>query len=172
MEEEEATTGEKGEFIKAEGTRKFRTQHKAIRPDLVGESPRLSFPPSRSKCTFYASLCLPRGTPLFCGAWSNGAASAAVTPSNGSGGHGEAPLHRWAPTHWALGVSLPCLAHDILQTTEAASEVNNSANPLYLLGDDPRFFILSLSGMAFLPASISYLIGTNLFGILANKMGR
>uniref|UniRef100_A0A7N5ZX05 Major facilitator superfamily (MFS) profile domain-containing protein n=1 Tax=Anabas testudineus TaxID=64144 RepID=A0A7N5ZX05_ANATE len=27
-------------------------------------------------------------------------------------------------------------------------------------------------GMAFLPASISYLIGTNLFGVLANKMGR
>ncbi|XP_056233364.1 chromaffin granule amine transporter [Seriola aureovittata] len=27
-------------------------------------------------------------------------------------------------------------------------------------------------GMAFLPASVSYLIGTNLFGILANKMGR
>ncbi|NXH69179.1 VMAT1 protein, partial [Hydrobates tethys] len=27
-------------------------------------------------------------------------------------------------------------------------------------------------GMAFLPASISYIIGTNLFGILANKMGR
>ncbi|XP_007433796.1 chromaffin granule amine transporter [Python bivittatus] len=27
-------------------------------------------------------------------------------------------------------------------------------------------------GVAFLPASISYLIGTNLFGILANKMGR
>ncbi|NXX43978.1 VMAT1 protein, partial [Tricholaema leucomelas] len=27
-------------------------------------------------------------------------------------------------------------------------------------------------GLAFLPASISYLIGTNLFGILANKMGR
>ncbi|KAL7981453.1 hypothetical protein Chor_002349 [Crotalus horridus] len=27
-------------------------------------------------------------------------------------------------------------------------------------------------GIAFLPASISYLIGTNLFGILANKMGR
>ncbi|PKU29630.1 hypothetical protein llap_20066 [Limosa lapponica baueri] len=26
--------------------------------------------------------------------------------------------------------------------------------------------------MAFLPASISYLIGTNLFGVLANKMGR
>ncbi|KAI2661388.1 Chromaffin granule amine transporter [Labeo rohita] len=29
-----------------------------------------------------------------------------------------------------------------------------------------------LAGMAFLPASVSYLIGTNLFGILANKMGR
>ncbi|KAK9521966.1 hypothetical protein VZT92_018468 [Zoarces viviparus] len=27
-------------------------------------------------------------------------------------------------------------------------------------------------GMAFLPASISYLIGTNLFGVMANKMGR
>uniref|UniRef100_A0A8C3U3Y1 Solute carrier family 18 member A1 n=1 Tax=Catharus ustulatus TaxID=91951 RepID=A0A8C3U3Y1_CATUS len=27
-------------------------------------------------------------------------------------------------------------------------------------------------GMAFLPASISYLVGTNLFGILANRMGR
>uniref|UniRef100_A0A8B9GF09 Solute carrier family 18 member A1 n=1 Tax=Amazona collaria TaxID=241587 RepID=A0A8B9GF09_9PSIT len=27
-------------------------------------------------------------------------------------------------------------------------------------------------GMAFLPASVSYLIGTNLFGILANKIGR
>lgn len=27
-------------------------------------------------------------------------------------------------------------------------------------------------GMAFLPASISYLIGTNIFGTLAHKMGR
>uniref|UniRef100_A0A3B4G4I0 Solute carrier family 18 member A1 n=1 Tax=Pundamilia nyererei TaxID=303518 RepID=A0A3B4G4I0_9CICH len=27
-------------------------------------------------------------------------------------------------------------------------------------------------GIAFLPASVSYLIGTNLFGVLANKMGR
>ncbi|XP_056134233.1 chromaffin granule amine transporter [Lampris incognitus] len=27
-------------------------------------------------------------------------------------------------------------------------------------------------GMAFLPASVSYLIGTNLFGVMANKMGR
>ncbi|NWR76243.1 VMAT2 protein, partial [Centropus unirufus] len=31
---------------------------------------------------------------------------------------------------------------------------------------------LCFSGVAFLPASISYLIGTNLFGILAHKMGR
>lgn len=29
-----------------------------------------------------------------------------------------------------------------------------------------------IAGMAFLPASVSYLIGTNLFGVLANKMGR
>jgi len=29
-----------------------------------------------------------------------------------------------------------------------------------------------IAGMAFLPASVFYLIGTNLFGILANKMGR
>lgn len=28
------------------------------------------------------------------------------------------------------------------------------------------------TGMAFLPASISYLIGTNIFGPLGNKMGR
>jgi len=29
-----------------------------------------------------------------------------------------------------------------------------------------------IAGMAFLPASVFYLIGTNVFGILANKMGR
>ncbi|KAF3818357.1 hypothetical protein GH733_011774, partial [Mirounga leonina] len=29
-----------------------------------------------------------------------------------------------------------------------------------------------LEGLAFLPASVSYLIGINLFGVLANKMGR
>lgn len=28
------------------------------------------------------------------------------------------------------------------------------------------------TGLAFLPASVSYLIGINLFGVLANKMGR
>lgn len=28
------------------------------------------------------------------------------------------------------------------------------------------------SGVAFIPASVSYLIGTNIFGVLAHKMGR
>lgn len=42
--------------------------------------------------------------------------------------------------------------------------------PLLTLLKDP--YILISAGMAFLPASVSYLIGTNLFGILANKMGR
>lgn len=32
--------------------------------------------------------------------------------------------------------------------------------------------VCCVAGMAFLPASVSYLIGTNLFGVLANKMGR
>ncbi|XP_067250103.1 chromaffin granule amine transporter isoform X2 [Chanodichthys erythropterus] len=42
--------------------------------------------------------------------------------------------------------------------------------PLLTLLKDP--YILISAGMAFLPASVFYLIGTNLFGILANKMGR
>ncbi|TTM20206.1 Chromaffin granule amine transporter [Bagarius yarrelli] len=33
-------------------------------------------------------------------------------------------------------------------------------------------FFTDFTGVAFLPASVSYLIGTNLFGLLANKMGR
>lgn len=32
--------------------------------------------------------------------------------------------------------------------------------------------LLTVVGLAFLPASVSYLIGTSLFGVLANKMGR
>lgn len=32
--------------------------------------------------------------------------------------------------------------------------------------------VCCVAGIAFLPASVSYLIGTNLFGVLANKMGR
>lgn len=50
--------------------------------------------------------------------------------------------------------------------------VNIFANPLYFPRDDRLFCALSPSGMAFLPASISYLIGTNLFGLLATRMGR
>ncbi|KAM6220264.1 chromaffin granule amine transporter isoform 2-T2 [Rhynchocyon petersi] len=42
--------------------------------------------------------------------------------------------------------------------------------PLFTLLRDP--YILVAAGVAFLPGSLSYLIGTNLFGVLANKMGR
>eukprot|EP00073_Rattus_norvegicus_P053105 XP_017455489.1 PREDICTED: chromaffin granule amine transporter isoform X2 [Rattus norvegicus] len=42
--------------------------------------------------------------------------------------------------------------------------------PLLTLLKDP--YILVAAGLAFLPASVAYLIGTNLFGVLANKMGR
>ncbi|XP_051025833.1 chromaffin granule amine transporter isoform X2 [Acomys russatus] len=42
--------------------------------------------------------------------------------------------------------------------------------PLLTLLRDP--YILVAAGLAFLPASVAYLIGTNLFGVLANKMGR
>ena len=35
-----------------------------------------------------------------------------------------------------------------------------------------NFLILFISGVAFLPASISYLIGTNIFGPVASKIGR
>lgn len=85
------------------------------------------------------------GLPPFYRAWSNRTASAAVTRSNDSDGHGEAPLHAWAPMEWALDVSLPCLAHDILQMREAVSEANIFANPLDLPGDDTLLFALSLS---------------------------
>lgn len=84
------------------------------------------------------------GPPPFYRGWRKGAASAAVTRSNDSGGHGEAPLHGWAPTEWVLDVGLPCLAHDILRMREAAREVNIFVDPLYLLGDDTLFFTLSL----------------------------
>lgn len=45
-------------------------------------------------------------------------------------------------------------------------------NLLWFLKHETFFNPFSLPGMAFLPASISYLVGTNLFGILANRMGR
>ncbi|MEJ1287847.1 solute carrier family 18 (vesicular monoamine) member 1 [Cricetulus griseus] len=45
------------------------------------------------------------------------------------------------------------------------------------VGKSSPFLILAFlalldGGLAFLPASVAYLIGTNLFGVLANKMGR
>ncbi|XP_006156500.1 chromaffin granule amine transporter isoform X2 [Tupaia chinensis] len=57
----------------------------------------------------------------------------------------------------------------ILQPSRVAPE-STKGTPLFTLLKDP--YILVAAGLAFLPASVSYLIGTNLFGVLANKMGR
>uniref|UniRef100_A0A9L0K3V9 Solute carrier family 18 member A1 n=1 Tax=Equus asinus TaxID=9793 RepID=A0A9L0K3V9_EQUAS len=57
----------------------------------------------------------------------------------------------------------------ILQPSKVSPE-NAKGTPLLTLLKDP--YILVAAGLAFLPASVSYLIGTNLFGVLANKMGR
>ncbi|XP_026947830.1 chromaffin granule amine transporter isoform X2 [Sagmatias obliquidens] len=57
----------------------------------------------------------------------------------------------------------------ILQPSKVSPE-SAKGTPLLTLVRDP--FILVAAGLAFLPASVSYLIGTNLFGVLANKMGR
>ncbi|PNI34700.1 SLC18A1 isoform 7 [Pan troglodytes] len=57
----------------------------------------------------------------------------------------------------------------ILQPSKVSPE-SAKGTPLFLLLKDP--YILVAAGLAFLPASVSYLIGTNLFGVLANKMGR
>ncbi|KAI1230056.1 Chromaffin granule amine transporter, partial [Lamprotornis superbus] len=65
----------------------------------------------------------------------------------------------------------------ILQPSRVSPE-STKATPLSTLLRDPYILVaagalcFSNMGMAFLPASISYLVGTNLFGILANKMGR
>lgn len=48
--------------------------------------------------------------------------------------HGDAPPER------VLDLSLPCLAHDILQTREAVTEVAIFPNPLCLLESDTCFF--------------------------------
>lgn len=64
-------------------------------------------------------------------------------------------------------VHVPGLAHDISQI-RCLGGVKIRAN-LYFLA---LFHPFCIPGMAFLPASISYLVGTNLFGILANRMGR
>nr|XP_033713626.1 chromaffin granule amine transporter isoform X2 [Tursiops truncatus] len=57
----------------------------------------------------------------------------------------------------------------ILQPSKVSPE-SAKGTPLLTLVRDP--FILVAAGLAFLPSSVSYLIGTNLFGVLANKMGR
>uniref|UniRef100_A0A8C7C3P9 Solute carrier family 18 member A1 n=1 Tax=Neovison vison TaxID=452646 RepID=A0A8C7C3P9_NEOVI len=57
----------------------------------------------------------------------------------------------------------------ILQPSKFSPE-SARGTPLLTLLKDP--YILVAAGLAFLPASVSYLIGTNLFGVLANKMGR
>ncbi|XP_011835016.1 PREDICTED: chromaffin granule amine transporter isoform X2 [Mandrillus leucophaeus] len=57
----------------------------------------------------------------------------------------------------------------ILQPSKVSPE-SAKGTSLFMLLKDP--YILVAAGLAFLPASVSYLIGTNLFGVLANKMGR
>ncbi|KAM9610652.1 synaptic vesicular amine transporter isoform 2-T2 [Morphnus guianensis] len=57
----------------------------------------------------------------------------------------------------------------VLQPSRAQAE-SQKGTPLLTLLKDP--YIIIAAGVAFIPASISYLIGTNLFGILAHKMGR
>ncbi|XP_073747352.1 chromaffin granule amine transporter isoform X4 [Callorhinus ursinus] len=57
----------------------------------------------------------------------------------------------------------------ILQPSKVSPE-SARGTPLLTLLKDP--YILVAAGLAFLPASVSYLIGTNLFGVLANKLGR
>ncbi|XP_037255284.1 synaptic vesicular amine transporter isoform X2 [Falco biarmicus] len=57
----------------------------------------------------------------------------------------------------------------VLQPSRAQAE-SQKGTPLLTLLKDP--YIIIAAGVAFLPASISYLIGTNLFGILAHKVGR
>ncbi|KAI3362760.1 hypothetical protein L3Q82_001650 [Scortum barcoo] len=56
----------------------------------------------------------------------------------------------------------------VLQPTKVEPE-SQKGTPLLTLMKDP--YILIAAGVAFLPASISYLIGTNIFGTLAHKMG-
>ncbi|KAH0623193.1 hypothetical protein JD844_031247 [Phrynosoma platyrhinos] len=76
----------------------------------------------------------------------------------------------------AMGIALGGLALGVLALQlcilhpSKISPESTKGTPLLTLLWDP--YILIAAGVAFLPASVSYLIGTNLFGILANKMGR
>ncbi|KAH0623713.1 hypothetical protein JD844_006788 [Phrynosoma platyrhinos] len=57
----------------------------------------------------------------------------------------------------------------ILQPSRIQPESQKGASLLTLLRDP---YIIIAAGVAFIPASVSYLIGTNIFGVLAHKMGR
>ncbi|XP_078420783.1 synaptic vesicular amine transporter isoform X2 [Cetorhinus maximus] len=57
----------------------------------------------------------------------------------------------------------------ILQPSKAQPE-SQKGSSLFTLLRDP--YILIAAGIAFVPASVSYLIGTNIFGVLAHRMGR
>ncbi|XP_024900182.1 chromaffin granule amine transporter isoform X2 [Pteropus alecto] len=57
----------------------------------------------------------------------------------------------------------------ILQPSKVSPE-SAKGTPILTLLKDP--YILVAAGLAFLPASVSYLIGTNIFGVLASRMGR
>ncbi|XP_042765254.1 synaptic vesicular amine transporter isoform X2 [Panthera tigris] len=57
----------------------------------------------------------------------------------------------------------------VLQPSRVQPE-SQKGTPLTTLLKDP--YILIAAGIAFLPASVSYLLGTNIFGMLAHKMGR
>ncbi|MGH0153863.1 UNVERIFIED_CONTAM: hypothetical protein FKN15_025687 [Acipenser sinensis] len=57
-----------------------------------------------------------------------------------------------------------------VQAFNCANAFCQEGTSLFALLRDP--YILIAAGIAFVPASISYLIGTNIFGVLAHKMGR
>ncbi|KAL6070924.1 hypothetical protein STEG23_005759, partial [Scotinomys teguina] len=71
----------------------------------------------------------------------------------------------------AMGIALGGLALGLLVGAPFGSvmyEFVGKSSPFLILA----FLALLDGGLAFLPASVAYLIGTNLFGVLANKMGR
>ncbi|PWA14832.1 hypothetical protein CCH79_00020211 [Gambusia affinis] len=73
----------------------------------------------------------------------------------------------------AMGVALGGLAMGVLRSLCFANmgvAILEPTLPIWMMQTmcSPKWQL----GIAFLPASVSYLIGTNLFGLLANKMGR
>eukprot|EP00058_Branchiostoma_floridae_P002640 XP_002588128.1 hypothetical protein BRAFLDRAFT_87649 [Branchiostoma floridae] len=76
---------------------------------------------------------------------------------------------------WPTGSAIrACASSQTLQLMvlrpNVKTKVDMIGDPLHKLLRDP--YILVAAGVAFLPASISYLIGTALFGNLAHRMGR